>query len=73
LSIPGEQEKMDKAVDETFKLALEVGGTLSGEHGIVITKKPYIYDALGDVGVDTLQMIKKALDPNNIINPGKIF
>ncbi|MGL5512891.1 MAG: FAD-binding oxidoreductase, partial [Sporomusa sp.] len=73
LSIAGEQEKVDKAVDEIFAVALELGGTLSGEHGIGITKKEYIVDALGEAGVATLKRIKKALDPNGILNPGKIF
>jgi glycolate oxidase len=73
LSNADEKEKVEKAVSEVFKAALDLGGTLSGEHGIGITKKPYIYDALGPVGVDTMKRIKAALDPNGILNPGKIF
>lgn len=73
LSIPGEQEKVDEAVGEIFKAALAVGGTLSGEHGIGITKKDYLTDALGETGVATVRSIKKALDPKGILNPGKIF
>lgn len=73
LSIPGEKERVAKVVGEIFKAALELGGTLSGEHGIGITKKDYIVDALGEVGVDTIRSIKKALDPKGILNPGKIF
>ncbi|GAB6171290.1 FAD-linked oxidase C-terminal domain-containing protein [Paradesulfitobacterium aromaticivorans] len=73
LSLPGEKEKVDKAVGEIFKAALAVGGTLSGEHGIGITKKDYIADALGETGMATIRSIKKALDPTGILNPGKIF
>lgn len=73
LSLPGEKEKVDQAVGEIFKAALAVGGTLSGEHGIGITKKDYITDALGVTGVATIRSIKKALDPIGILNPGKIF
>ncbi len=73
LNIPGEKEKVDKAVGEIFQAALAVGGTLSGEHGIGVTKKEYITDALGETGVATIRSIKKALDPAGILNPGKIF
>jgi glycolate oxidase len=73
MNVPEQKEKVDKAVKEIFRAALDLGGTLSGEHGIGITKKPYICDALGEVGVETMRRIKLALDPNNILNPGKIF
>lgn len=73
LSLPGEKEKVELAVSEIFKAALAVGGTLSGEHGIGITKKDYIKDALGEAGEATIRSIKKALDPTGILNPGKIF
>jgi glycolate oxidase len=46
---------------------------LSGEHGIGITKKPYIAKALGEAGVRTLNAVKLALDPKGILNPGKIW
>ena len=73
LSLPGEKEKVNQAVGEIFKATLAVGGTLSGEHGIGVTKKDYITDALGETGVETIRSIKKALDPTGILNPGKIF
>jgi glycolate oxidase len=52
---------------------LTVGGTLSGEHGIGITKRPYITHALGEAGVKALKAVKQALDPKGILNPGKIW
>jgi len=70
---PGEEERVHRAVDDIFAAALSVGGTLSGEHGIGITKRPYIVNALGDVGVRTLKAVKAALDPKGILNPGKIW
>lgn len=73
LERPGEGERVHRAVDEIFAAALEVGGTLSGEHGIGITKRPYIEGALGEVGVRTLKALKAALDPKGIMNPGKIW
>jgi glycolate oxidase len=73
LSKPGEEERVHKAVDEIFAAALAVGGTLSGEHGIGMTKRRYIASALGEDGVAALQAIKLALDPKGILNPDKIW
>ncbi len=73
LSKPGEEERVNNAVSEIFEAALAVGGTLSGEHGIGITKKPYITKALGEAGVKALKAVKLALDPKGILNPGKIW
>ncbi len=71
--IPGELEKADQAIEEVFAATLALGGTMSGEHGVGITKAPYIPMELDPVAVDYMKAIKKALDPNNILNPGKIF
>jgi glycolate oxidase len=68
-----EMERVQKAVDEIFHAALELRGTLSGEHGIGIMKKPYLQWELGEVGIEYLRAIKRAVDPNNILNPGKVF
>ncbi len=58
---------------EVFALALEVGGTLSGEHGVGALKRPYIEKALGPLSVALQKRIKAALDPSNLLNPGKVF
>ncbi|QQK79641.1 FAD-binding protein [Salicibibacter cibi] len=68
-----ELERVEKAVGEIFHFALELGGTLSGEHGIGTMKSPFLEDELGLVGVDMMKRIKQSWDPNNIMNPGKIF
>jgi len=73
LSKRGEEEKVHQAINEIFDVALALGGTLSGEHGIGITKRPYITKALGESGVNTLKIVKQALDPKGILNPGKIW
>ncbi|MCX5821941.1 MAG: glycolate oxidase subunit GlcD, partial [Deltaproteobacteria bacterium] len=73
LNKPGEAERVHQAVDDIFAAAPAVGGTLSGEHGIGITKRPYLANALGDVGIRTLKAVKAALDPKGILNPGKIW
>ena len=73
LGQPGQAEKVEAAVSEIFAAALELGGTLSGEHGIGIAKKAFICNALGEAGLEAHRRIKQALDPKGILNPGKIF
>jgi glycolate oxidase len=68
-----EWETVETMVQEIFAAALEVGGTLSGEHGVGVLKRPYFEQALGPVSVDVQRRIKEALDPMNILNPGKMF
>ena len=71
--VPGQLERADAAIEEVFKGALELGGTMSGEHGVGIMKAPYIPLELSGGAVAYMKTIKRALDPNNILNPGKIF
>ncbi|WP_290368967.1 FAD-linked oxidase C-terminal domain-containing protein, partial [Peribacillus frigoritolerans] len=68
-----EMKKVELAVSEIFEAAIELGGTLSGEHGIGTLKSPYMEMELGITGVNMMKKIKEAWDPNNILNPGKIF
>ncbi len=68
-----EMERTDKAVKELFQLAIDLEGTISGEHGIGLEKKPYLMDQIGAAGITLLQDIKKTLDPKNLLNPGKMF
>ncbi len=68
-----EMERVEEAIEEIFKRALELGGTLTGEHGIGMSKAPFLKLETGDEGFEIMQKIKNALDPNNIMNPGKIF
>jgi glycolate oxidase len=67
-----EMTRLDKAIDEIFDVALKLGGTLSGEHGIGIAKKKYLKNELGSSGIEVMKRLKKALDPENILNPGKL-
>lgn len=71
--VAGAGEKAEKAIEEVFRGALELGGTMSGEHGVGIAKAPYIPLEITPKAADYMKAIKKALDPNNILNPGKIF
>jgi glycolate oxidase len=68
-----EMERVEKAVGELFQAAVELGGTLSGEHGIGTMKAPYLKLETGESGYAVMLALKQALDPNNILNPGKIF
>ncbi|MEK4380787.1 FAD-linked oxidase C-terminal domain-containing protein [Aeribacillus sp. FSL K6-2848] len=68
-----EMRRVEQAVAEIFTAAVELGGTLSGEHGIGTMKAPFMEMELGPVGLDMMKRIKKVWDPNNIMNPGKIF
>lgn len=68
-----EMKKAEDAVSDIFKAALDLGGTLSGEHGIGTLKAPYMEMEYGKEGISLLKAIKKAWDPNNILNPGKMF
>ena len=71
--IPMEKEKADKATKEIFQEVLEAGGTLSGEHGIGITKASYLAMELPEKEIELMKKIKRVFDPNEILNPGKIF
>ncbi|MBU1625793.1 glycolate oxidase subunit GlcD, partial [bacterium] len=71
-----DMSQLDRApalIKEIFDATLKLGGSISGEHGIGLTKAPYIGMELGDQGIEIMKRIKKAFDPNNILNPGKIF
>jgi len=72
-AIPGMEEKAHEAIREVFRAALDLGGTMSGEHGVGLSKAPYIPLELSPVQIATMQAVKHALDPNNILNPGKMF
>ncbi|MBI5047926.1 MAG: FAD-binding protein [Deltaproteobacteria bacterium] len=68
-----ESERAEKAVKEIFELILGLGGTISGEHGIGISKMPYIGMELSQSAIDAMKKIKQVLDPKGVLNPGKIF
>lgn len=68
-----EMERVEKAFEEIFAAAIELGGTITGEHGVGIVKAPYLEWKLGPEGIAAMKAIKYAFDPNNIMNPGKMF
>jgi glycolate oxidase len=64
--------RVHKAVAEIFDTALRLGGTLTGEHGVGIAKMRFLRKEIGESGVDLMRMIKNALDPGHLLNPGKL-
>jgi glycolate oxidase len=69
---PEQVERMEAASADLFQLAIDLGGTLTGEHGIGLSKAPYMTLEHDAVAMDVMRSIKKMLDPNNILNPGKM-
>lgn len=70
---PEAEAKAKKAIDQLIRLGLDLGGTISGEHGIGIHKAEYLAWELSDTQIELMKRIKYAFDPKNIMNPGKIW
>ncbi|MDF2670810.1 MAG: glcD [Paenibacillus sp.] len=68
-----EIHRVELAFEEIFEAAIALGGTITGEHGVGMVKAPYLEWKVGPVGVEIMKGIKRVFDPNNIMNPGKIF
>jgi glycolate oxidase len=68
-----EMERVEKAMEEIFDHAVKLGGTITGEHGVGLAKKAFLPKAIGDASLGLLRQLKRTLDPDNILNPGKIF
>jgi glycolate oxidase len=68
-----EMERVEKAMKLIFERTAEVGGTITGEHGVGLAKKPYLQAQFSDYSYELLKQIKQTLDPKGILNPGKIF
>lgn len=68
-----EIHRVEMAFEEIFEAAIRLGGTITGEHGVGVMKAPYLEWKIGAAGIELMKGLKKAFDPNNIMNPGKIF
>jgi len=69
---PEESKRVEAAVHDLFQLALDLGGTLTGEHGIGLSKAAYMEMEHDPVAMKLMRSIKKVCDPNNVLNPGKM-
>lgn len=67
------RELLEKISEEVYDTAISLGGTITGEHGIGYVRKKYVRNLLGDVWVESMRMLKRVLDPNNILNPDKVL
>ena len=72
LRIPEQSKKTERVIEEIFKVTIAIGGTLSGEHGIGITKAQYLKLEISKPVYDLMKKIKNSFDPNNILNHGKM-
>ena len=68
-----EMHRVEEAFDEIFRKAVELGGTITGEHGVGLAKKKYLPLVAGETGLEFMKQLKHAFDPDNLLNPGKIF
>ncbi|MCL4109426.1 UNVERIFIED_CONTAM: hypothetical protein GTU68_043654 [Idotea baltica] len=68
-----EMERVHEAMSEIFDKTIELEGTITGEHGVGLAKKPYLPRQFADASYGLLAQVKKSLDPDGLLNPGKIF
>jgi glycolate oxidase len=69
---PDQVRRVEEASEELFKKSIELGGTLTGEHGIGLAKIPFMHLEHDETSMDVMQSLKRLFDPNNILNPGKM-
>jgi glycolate oxidase len=69
---PDEVRRMEAASEELFREVVKLGGTLTGEHGIGLSKAPFMGLEHDEVALDVMRSLKELFDPNNILNPGKM-
>jgi glycolate oxidase len=70
---PAEVQRVESAARDIFRAAIRLGGTLSGEHGIGTLKREFLEEAQGTLAVQLSRSIKRVLDPDGLLNPGKVF
>jgi glycolate oxidase len=70
---PGGEDRVWAAADRIFRSALDLGGTVSGEHGIGRLKRRWLAEEVGAVSMDVQRAIKAALDPLGVLNPGAVL
>ncbi len=72
-AIPGQWEEVEELGGEILKLCVELGGSLSGEHGIGADKNEYMSYMFNEIDIETMQWIRQVFNPDNLANPGKLF
>ncbi|HBE31060.1 MAG TPA: glycolate oxidase subunit GlcD [Cyanobacteria bacterium UBA11369] len=72
-SVPGALEKVEELGGDILKLCVQVGGSLSGEHGIGADKRCYMTDMFNGIDLETMQWVREVFNPQGLANPGKMF
>ncbi len=72
-SVPGALEKVEELGGDILKLCVQVGGSLSGEHGIGADKRCYMSDMFNEIDLETMQWVREVFNPQGLANPGKMF
>jgi glycolate oxidase len=70
---PDQRESAQRVFADIMRLGLELGGTITGEHGVGVLKRDLLAEEIGDLSLRVHRDIKRALDPLGILNPGKVF
>jgi glycolate oxidase len=65
--------RVEEAFKELFAEAIRLGGTITGEHGVGVSKKPFLPAFAGQAQMRVMRDLRRVLDPNGILNPGKVF
>jgi glycolate oxidase len=68
-----EIKRVESAIEEIFNLAIAMDGTITGEHGVGLAKRPFLKRLVGPPGIKMMQDLKQVMDPNLVLNPGKII
>jgi glycolate oxidase len=68
-----EMHRVEEAFKEIFDEAIRIGGTITGEHGVGLAKKSFLPKFAGDAQMEVMRALRRVLDPNKILNPGKMF
>lgn len=68
-----EATEAEAAVEELLEMVIRLGGTISGEHGVGLSKSKYLRMELSEASIEAMKRIKASLDPKGVLNPGKIF
>jgi glycolate oxidase len=69
---PDQAARAQAAFDKIMEVGLELGGTITGEHGVGVLKRDWLVQEVGPVAISVHRAIKAAMDPKNILNPGKV-
>lgn len=67
------RDHLEKITEEVYNAALMLGGVITGDHGIGYVRRKYVKRLLGDTWIETMRKLKAVLDPNNVLNPGKVL